>query len=144
MEAELKVQALIQSAEMELFRDDYESARTLLEVALGKTVAEQVRVSELLIMVRERDLERRYGEARVLEIESDLEAALEIYKSIAAEWDDFKDVRTLISDIETTIEADTRITDRSHRPRRGTRTRLVRAQVTSPSTAVHTNDLPAK
>ncbi|MEM7199569.1 MAG: hypothetical protein AAF628_04845 [Planctomycetota bacterium] len=107
MRVEVKVEGMVREAEMAVFKQDYSSAREKLEAALDMTVTEQVAISDLLVLVREYELEDRYGEAHVLELEDHLEDALGVFQEIAGIWSDFKDVQARISSLQASIDAAT-------------------------------------
>jgi tetratricopeptide (TPR) repeat protein len=104
MRREVEAERLVRAAEMAAFRRDYAEARSLLEQALEQTVTEQAHISDLLILIRERDFEERYEHAHILELEHQLEEALASYRAIAEVWPDFRDVKTLISGLESAIQ----------------------------------------
>ena len=108
MRKEVETERLVRAAEMAVFRREYKESRELLEQALEQTVTEQAHISDLLILVRERDFEERYEHAHVLELEHQLEEALAAYKQIAAVWEDFKDVKTLIGNLESAVDVATK------------------------------------
>ncbi len=105
MEREVEVGEALQRAEMAAMRGEYDAARTLLEDVLDKTEAEQARAAEMMILVRERVLERRLEQASIMELENQIEEALEEYRAIAAEWEGFRDVDALVQDLEATVSA---------------------------------------
>ena len=82
---------------MSAFRGEFGQARTLLEQALAKSVGEHATISDLLVLVRERELDDRYEKAHILELERRFEDALAAYRAIDADWEGFKDVRTQIT-----------------------------------------------
>ncbi len=103
MRNEVEADALVRKAEMAAFRDRHDAARELLERALALTVAEHAAISDLLLLVRERDLEARYARAAVLELEHRFDEALAGFREVEAEWQGFKDVSTRISSLEAAL-----------------------------------------
>jgi len=104
MEKEVEVQSLVGEAEMQAFKRHFDQAQELLEKALGTTVSQQAEIGDLLILVKERDLEDRYQKAGILELENRLEESLAAYREIDETWPGFKEVKTRISDLVSTIE----------------------------------------
>jgi tetratricopeptide (TPR) repeat protein len=101
---EVEAERLVHEAEMEGFKKNYDRARELLESALATSTSQQDAITDLLILVKERDLDDRYQRARILEYEHRLADALAAYQEIDALWPGFKDVRASISGIQSTLE----------------------------------------
>lgn len=105
MRREVEAERLVRDAEMAAFKRHYVDASQLLEQAYETTISQQAEIVDLQILVRERDLDDRYKQARILELENRLEEALAAYREIDEMWDGgFKDVKAVISSIESTLE----------------------------------------
>lgn len=104
MKREVEAAKLAEQAEIELFRRNYGKARELLEKAYDLSLAERPFLSEMLVMVRERELQDRYRAAHDEEIEGRYEKAVELYRAIQKEQPGYKDVAARISDLESALE----------------------------------------
>ncbi len=107
MRREVETERLIRDAEMAGFRNQYIKAREILEKAFETTSLQQAKISDLLLLVKEREAEDKYQRARILELEYHLEEALTAYQEIDSTWqfeEGFKDVKDRIADLSSTVQ----------------------------------------
>jgi len=105
MRRELAAAELVTQAEKAGLAGEFEAGRKLLEQAYQTSISQRPRIVELLVLVKEGESEKQYGEARVLEFENRKEGALALYRSIDEEWQGqgYKDVKARVSGLEADI-----------------------------------------
>ncbi len=104
MRNEVEVEHIVQRGELAVLRGDHAEGRRLLLEALERSETGKARISDLLVLAREREFADRYLRAKDLELEREYKTALEQYRQIDAEWAGYQDVRTRISGLETALQ----------------------------------------
>jgi tetratricopeptide (TPR) repeat protein len=111
-EREVDAKKLGDEGVVALHRGDYETARRCLDEAFEKSVEQRPHYSDLLLRVRERELEHRYTLARDIEMQGTYEDAVVAYAAIVESAPDgFLDVLTRLGDLRTAIEMATKAYD---------------------------------
>ncbi|MBK8976214.1 MAG: hypothetical protein IPM29_09820 [Planctomycetes bacterium] len=103
-EAEVRASQLADEGQMLALRGDFTAAREKLEQALGLTTHSQDEISEALVLVHERELDRDYTVAKDHEIQGELEDAVAVYTDIDQRLPGFRDVRARISELQIRVE----------------------------------------
>jgi tetratricopeptide (TPR) repeat protein len=103
-ELEAEVEDLADAGEMAVYRGDFARAREVLDAAFEKTARQKDRIAELLLMAREREIERSYVAAKDLELQHRLEDAALAFAALEESMPGFRDVRARIADLQLRIE----------------------------------------
>jgi tetratricopeptide (TPR) repeat protein len=101
---EVEAGAMLSDGILLIQRRDFTKARTKLEQAYEKSVAQRAAISAQLIALRETDLDRRYNIAFDLELDYRYDDALAAYRAVDKEWPGQLDVRTRIANLESSLE----------------------------------------
>lgn len=97
---EVEALRLAGRGELEVLRGDHAAARDLLERAFDMSTFERDTINEKLILVQEREVERRYRDAKDLELQGRYEDALADYRVIDEAMPGYLDVRARINQLE--------------------------------------------
>lgn len=102
-EREVDAAKLLRDASLLVQRGEFAKARKQLEQAYERSVAQRAAISAQLIALRETDLDRRYNAALDLELDYRYADALAAYRDLDKEWPGQLDVRTRISNLESSV-----------------------------------------
>ena len=104
MKREIDAEQKVREGERAVFAADWTKARKCLEEAYDASVGERKFISEMLILLKEREQDSKYVAAKDLELEHDYESAILGFQDIEKAWPGFKDVRARVSSLEAALE----------------------------------------
>jgi len=112
MKKEVEAEQRIREGEKAIFHGDWTRARLALEQAYEVSVGERKFISEMLVLLKEREQDAQYLVAKDLELEHRYAASIAAFAEIEKAWPGFKDVRARISSLEAAIEIATKAKQR--------------------------------
>ncbi len=104
MKLEVEAEQLVRDGEKRVFRGEFAAARAALDKAYELTIGQKKFISEMLVLVKEREFDQRYQLAKDLELEHKFAAAVTAYKELDQSWPGQKDIRARINDLESRID----------------------------------------